>query len=530
MNTQFLKMALGGTLLMDLGRMLLRIIITLVLTGAYMHYLFEINNVWLNIAWLVIITAAAALTTLREARIGGLKLWLPLTAGMGAGIVVAGLLFLACAGLLRQLPDARCIVPVAGLLIATMTATCMKAIGSYHQSLVTDIDKYNFLTANGATHAEAIAPFVRKALESGLRPMTEGTTIMQLVTMPAMMGMIIGGYPAIMAMKFQLMILIGAILSSVIAIALTIYLADNILFDNFRRRRKIKSMGLGMAAMLTAMALNACNSNTAHRPLIGGDISENSIIGGATSETSIIVADEKHNEKEIASSAISIANLELPKYDTKAVILRRTGYTASYDAGNKIPHWVAWRLTADHVTGPYKRDGIKFTEDEDVPAPRATHYDYIQSGYDRGHMCPSGDNKWDEQAQRQSFLMTNICPQNHNLNRGDWNEMEQQCRAWAEKYGAVYIVCGPILMNQKHKTIGKNKVTVPEAFFKVVLRMQPEPCAIGFIYRNTDGDRPKDSYVNSVDQVERITKLDFFHNLPDEIENKIEKTADISKW
>lgn len=513
-------MAFGGTLLMDLGQMLLRVIITLVLTGAYMHYLFEINNVWINIAWLLIITAAAAFNTMRGAGIGGMKMLLPLTAGTGTGIIVAGMLFLACAGMLSQLPDARCMVPVAGLLIATMTSTCMKAIGSYHQSLATDIDKYYFLTGNGATHAEAIAPFVRKALESGLRPMTEGTTIMQLVTMPAMMGMILGGYPPIMAMKCQLILLIATILSSVISIALTIYLADNILFDNFRRRRKIKSMGLGMAAMLTVMALTACNSGTTHRPLIGGDISE----------TSIIVTDNKHNEKEIASSTISIADLELPKYDTKAIILRRTGYTASYDATNKIPRWVAWCLTSNHVTGPYKRDGKKFMEDEDVPAPRATHFDYIQSGYDRGHMCPSGDCKWSEQAQEQSFLLTNICPQNPNLNRGDWNEMEQQCRAWAEKYGAVYIVCGPILMNSRHKRIGQNKVTVPEAFFKVVLRMEPEPCAIGFIYRNTDGNRPKDSYVNSVDQVERITKLDFFHNLPDEIENKIEKTADIQQW
>ncbi|MFS6559582.1 ABC transporter permease, partial [Parabacteroides distasonis] len=274
MNTQVLKMALGGTLLMDLGRMLLRVIITLVLTGAYMHYLFEINNVWLNIAWLLIVTAAAALTTLREARIGGLKLWLPLTAGMGAGIVVAGLLFLACAGLLRQLPDARCIVPVAGLLIATMTVTCMKGMGSYHRSLAEDISKYNFLIGNGATHGEAIAPFVRKALESGLCPMTEGTAIMQLVTMPAMMGMILGGYPPVTAMKCQLLILIAAILSSVVAICLTIWLADNILFDNFGRRRNIKAMGLGVALMLTVVALTACNSNTAHRPLIGGDVSK----------------------------------------------------------------------------------------------------------------------------------------------------------------------------------------------------------------------------------------------------------------
>ena len=155
-----------------------------------------------------------------------------------------------------------------------------------------------------------------------------------------------------------------------------------------------------------------------------------------------------------------------------APLLHRTGYVCCYNAETRLPHWVAWVLTSNHTTGPYKRNGIKFQEDTDVDAPRATHEDYIRSGYDRGHLCPSGDNKWSEEAQRQSFLMTNICPQTHNLNAGDWNEMEQQCRRWAEEYGTLYIVCGPILYRQKHKTIGRNKVVVPEAFFKVVLRLQ----------------------------------------------------------
>ena len=100
--------------------------------------------------------------------------------------------------------------------------------------------------------------------------------------------------------------------------------------------------------------------------------------------------------------------------------------------------------------------------------PRATNMDYINSGYDRGHICPSGDNKWSEEAQLQSFLYTNCCPQLHNLNAGDWNELEGKCRKWAQQYGGVYIVSGPLLLNKKHKTIGKNKVVVPEAFFKVV--------------------------------------------------------------
>ena len=193
-----------------------------------------------------------------------------------------------------------------------------------------------------------------------------------------------------------------------------------------------------------------------------------------------------------------------------------------------MPNWVAWCLTAEHTAGKYKRPGKAFHEDEDVPKPRAVDWDYYNSGYDRGHMCPAADNKWSADAMYESFLFTNMCPQNHILNVGDWNEMENQCRRWAREYGEVYIVCGPILFKQKHKTIGKNKVVVPESFFKVVLRMQPSPKAIGFIYRNTDGNRPKDAYVNSVDEVERITGMDFFPALPDDIENEIEKERDLS--
>lgn len=210
--------------------------------------------------------------------------------------------------------------------------------------------------------------------------------------------------------------------------------------------------------------------------------------------------------------------------------LYRKAYTVSYNKKNILPNWVAWILTSSHCSGPYKRSGSKFVEDEDVPSPRATDYDYVRSGYDRGHMCPAGDNKWSEESMQQSFLLTNVCPQNQNLNRGDWNEIENACRSWAEKYGKVYIVCGPIFLNQKHKTIGKNKVTVPEAFFKVVLCMSGKPKAIGFICRNTDGNRPKDAYVNSVDQVERVTGYDFFHKLPNNIENKVEKEANINNW
>ena len=175
-------------------------------------------------------------------------------------------------------------------------------------------------------------------------------------------------------------------------------------------------------------------------------------------------------------------------------------------------------------------EDFKINPDEDIPEPRVDTYDYMRSGYDRGHMCPAADNKWDAEAMRESFLLTNICPQNHNLNAGDWYEMEMQCRAWAKNWGGVYIVCGPLLYRCQHKRIGEHKVVVPEAFFKVVLCLKGTPKAIGFIYKNEKGNRPKGDYVNTIDEVERLTGFDFFSALPDSLENKIEATANLEDW
>lgn len=238
------------------------------------------------------------------------------------------------------------------------------------------------------------------------------------------------------------------------------------------------------------------------------------------------------NEDGVQIDGNNIEGYELPAFrkNSNEIILKRKGYTASYNPITKLPNWVAWHLTAAHADGDAKRKGNAFHEDTDVPEPRANTYDYVRSGYDRGHMCPAGDNKWDALAMEQTFLMTNICPQDHVLNIGDWNNLEAQCRQWAKQYGDIYIVCGPILYTGKHKTIGKNKVVVPEAFFKVILRMGKSPQAIGFIYRNNDKRHPWGDYVNSVDEVERITGYDFFPTLPDSVERRVEKKYDAEAW
>lgn len=246
--------------------------------------------------------------------------------------------------------------------------------------------------------------------------------------------------------------------------------------------------------------------------------------------------DQKDGEAGVCDASAGAAEaddklvMQTSPKGTPEQILKRTGYVASYNKTTLLPNWVAWHLTAERTEGSAKRSGVDFAEDTEVPEPRATDWDYYNSGYDRGHMCPAADNKWSKKAMEESFLFTNMCPQNGNLNRGDWNEMEMACRKWAKKYGDLYIVCGPILYKGKHKTIGKNKVVVPEAFFKVVLRTGDNPQAIGFIYKNTSGNRPKDSYVNTVDEVERITGIDFFSSLPDDVEKKVEAECDLGLW
>ena len=120
--------------------------------------------------------------------------------------------------------------------------------------------------------------------------------------------------------------------------------------------------------------------------------------------------------------------------------------------------------------------------------------------------------------------------QNQALNSGVWNVIERDCRKWAKKYGEVYIVCGPVLLNKDHETIGTNNVVVPEAFFKVILRMNPEPTAIGYVIRNNEGKKKRDQFINTVDDVEHITGYDFFPALPDSIEDLVEANARIEDW
>ena len=230
----------------------------------------------------------------------------------------------------------------------------------------------------------------------------------------------------------------------------------------------------------------------------------------------------------IPDSVIELC-MPAPLKTTPEIILRKKSYVVSYNQDTRMPNWVAWQLTAEHTDGELKRMN-NFHEEENCPRPRATLQDYKGSGWSRGHMCPAGDNKWSRDAMYDSFSLVNVCPQDSKLNSGVWNSLEMDCRQWARQYGEVYIVCGPVLMKRQHETIGPNKVVVPEAFFKVVLCMVGKPKAFGVVVRNNEGTKKRDLYYNSVDDVERLTGLDFFPSLPDDIEKVVEAEVNMDEW
>lgn len=280
-----------------------------------------------------------------------------------------------------------------------------------------------------------------------------------------------------------------------------------------------------LSILLAAALLTGCRPQKDSKFLTTLQKAENSVENVASNSD-----DAKQADTEESTTVEAGKGYELPANVDGQILLKRIGYTVSYNIQTKEPNWVAWYLSADRVSGDADRSGVEFTEDEEVPEPRATTWDYYRSHFDRGHQCPAGDNKWNQDAMNQSFLLTNICPQNPKLNKYEWNRLESQCRDWAKEYGGVYIACGPIYAPNSKKTIGEHKVKVPTAFFKVVLCMTGTPKAIGFIYQNTGDKQDYRQCVRTVDEIEQLTGYDFFKSLDDKVEKRVEANANIDDW
>jgi endonuclease G len=221
--------------------------------------------------------------------------------------------------------------------------------------------------------------------------------------------------------------------------------------------------------------------------------------------------------------------LELPKTNADN-ITHHKGFSLQYSEEHEQPLWVAYELTKSETKNKFKRTN-KFLQDPKISSKTANNKDYSKSGYDRGHLAPASDMGWSKQTMAESFYYSNISPQRPGFNRGIWKKLETQVRAWAKEYKAIYVATGPILNNHS-KAIGKNKVSVPAAFYKVILLVDDngESKAIGFVMKNARSKSLVKSFATSVDEVEQQTGLDFFYHLPNYLEEKVESGLCLNCW
>ena len=234
-------------------------------------------------------------------------------------------------------------------------------------------------------------------------------------------------------------------------------------------------------------------------------------------------------DKTKKPSEVALTDLAKITDNRSNQIIEHLGYTVSYNTLWHVPNWVAYQLTKAETFGKVPRADT-FMPDPFVHGAVITSDDYNNSEYDRGHMAPAGDMKWSKQAMNESFYMTNVCPQNPNLNGDDWRDLEERVRLYAQWYDELFIVCGPIV-SANPQTIGNNKVAVPDSFYKVLLKKNESGYdAIGFVFQNQAGHKLISSYVVTVDSVETLSGIDFFTFLPDAIENSVEANYSLTIW
>ena len=223
-------------------------------------------------------------------------------------------------------------------------------------------------------------------------------------------------------------------------------------------------------------------------------------------------------------------NLELGIPGSCDQIVNREGYALGFSRRHRQALWVAYRMTRDEVQATIvDRKGAKFYADCEV-AGCAILADYKGSGYDRGHLAPAGDMKFSAKAMMESFSLANASPQVKSCNCGIWHRLETKMRQFAIREASLFVVTGPVFDKEEAVSIGVGKVSVPKAFYKVVLDETPPMKMIGFVISNKGFECQLSAFAVTVDEVERMTGLDFFNRLPDELEAGLESCMDLAEW
>ena len=210
-------------------------------------------------------------------------------------------------------------------------------------------------------------------------------------------------------------------------------------------------------------------------------------------------------------------------------VVSHTYYTLSYSEEHEQAEWVYYTLNSNQLNSAVERKD-NFRPDFKVKTSSAQLYDYKGSGYDRGHLAPAADMKYNTSSMSESFFMSNMSPQSASFNRGIWRKIEKQFRDWSYMYGELVIITGPVLKGENYGSIGYNKVTIPKWYYKVAIDPSNYERNVAILIENKGSSASIKSFVVTIDYLEEFSGLDFFYNLSDEVEESFESSTHIKLW
>jgi endonuclease G len=219
----------------------------------------------------------------------------------------------------------------------------------------------------------------------------------------------------------------------------------------------------------------------------------------------------------------------LPAPNPDHQIINYTQFTLSYNEQHEQAEWVAYQLTRQEVEMQQVRSNC-FKTDRNITTKSASKKDYTSTGFDLGHLAPAADNNLSKKTNKESFRMSNISPQLPGFNRGIWKKLETWTRQQAIVDSIIYVVTGPVFVNNLG-TIGKNEVTIPGYFYKILLKQQDsKTITIAFLIPQIGAVGKIQDYIVPVNTIETLTGIDFFPELKNSQENKIESQYQAKKW
>jgi endonuclease G len=228
------------------------------------------------------------------------------------------------------------------------------------------------------------------------------------------------------------------------------------------------------------------------------------------------------------SWAATAQQYELPAPVSREQQVKHTLFTLSYQEGYELASWAAYQLTPEQAktTGTVKE---KFSEDQAVATGTSSPKDYKNAGFIMAQLVPPDDMFINQQAVEETFLMSNVVPQKPAFNKYIWKANEKLIREWAKEGNTLYIVAGPVLADAPFGTFGPNKVSIPVRYYKAVLDVNGAR-AVGFVFRSNASSGTQKFFAVSIDELEKVTGIDFFPALEDDLELKVESNNDFTNW